>query len=136
MFLSIFILPFVLCSVRPLLNSFAMLLVLDPLSDVRGPVRVLVGPMTVGFVVAPGTLVNIAICVDQDTVTICLIRTPLAVVLASVLPDLLPITVFHSLEELSGVDGTIAESNGSVVLPHIIVHHFTGYSRDRSYRRT
>ena len=55
---------------------------------------------------------------------ISLVSLPLSIIFRSVLPNLLTITVFHSVEELSCIDGSIAKSDGSISLPYVIIDHF------------
>lgn len=125
MLLSVLVLTFVLGAIRPLFNALTMLLVLDPIADVCRSVRMLVGATPVGFVIAPGSFVNVAIGVHENSVTIRLVVPPLAVVPAPVLPNLLTVAIFHSLAQFTSVNSTITQGNWPVVLPILIVQYFT-----------
>ena len=125
MFFSFLVLAFVFGTVRPLFNSSAVLLVLDPLTNISGPVCVFIGSVAMSLIIGPGSFINVSVSVYEYTVAIGLIVLPLSVVLAAVLPDLLPVAILHAVEQFSGVNGPIAESNGPIILPLVVIHHFT-----------
>ena len=79
--------------------------------------------VAVSFIVYPLPFIYVSICVDECSKAICFIHDPVAVILTSILPNLLPITVFHPVEQISSIDGSIAESDWSVCLSLVIIHH-------------
>lgn len=127
MLFAVHVEAFVFCTVWPLLDAFAMLFVLIPLSDICGTISVFVGSMSVGLVIQPLTLIDIAISMDQCTLTVRLITLPLTIIFGTVLPHLLAITIFHTVQELSCINRTITESNWTVSLS-LIVDHVIGDS--------
>jgi len=98
MLLSIFVGSFVLGAIWPLLNSFSMLLILVPVSNIGSSIGMLVGSMAMSLIIEPLTLIDISVGMDQSSVPIRLVSQPLPIVFGSVLPDLLAIAVFHSIE--------------------------------------
>ena len=58
---TVSVISLVSLTVKPLLNALTMLLIVLPLSHILGPVGVNVGPMTVGFVVEPLTIVGVSV---------------------------------------------------------------------------
>jgi hypothetical protein len=100
---------FVFCTIWPLLDTFAVLFVLVPLSDIGGAVGMLVSTVPMGLVVEPLPLVNISIGMDKGTLAVGLVSLPLAIILRAILPDLLPITILHAIEQLSSVNCPITE---------------------------
>jgi len=64
MFLAINILAFVLGTIWPLFNACSMLFVLIPFSNIGSSVGVLVGSMSVSFVIQPLSFIDVAICMD------------------------------------------------------------------------
>ena len=128
MFLTILVLAFVSCAVRPLFDTGAMLFVFEPVASVRSTIGMLVLTMAVRLVIQPHPFENVTVSVDEGSMSVCLISLPLAIVLAAILPDLLAIAVFHAVEEVSSVDGAIAQSNWTIRLPLVVVHHLSCYS--------
>ena len=57
--------------------------------------------------------------------SVCLISLPLSIVLASILPYLLAVTVFHAIKEITCVNGAVAKSNRSISLSLVVVHHLS-----------
>ena len=107
MFFSVEVMTLVFGSVWPLFDSLSVLLILVPFSDVSSAISMLIGAMAVSFVVQPLTFINVPVSMDQSSVTVRLVSLPLAIILGSVLPHLLPVAVFHSIEELSCVNGSV-----------------------------
>ena len=107
MFFSVEVMTFVFGSVWPLFDSLSVLLILMPFSNVGCPIGMLVGAMTMSFVVQPLTFINVPVSMDQSSVAVRLVSLPLAIILGSVLPHLLPVAVFHSIEEFSCVYGSV-----------------------------
>jgi len=55
--------------------------------------------------------------------TIGLISLPLSIILRAILPDLLSISIFHSIEQLSRIYGPITECEWSISLSLVAVDH-------------
>ena len=64
---------------------------------------------------------------DQSTLTVRLITLPLTIILRTVLPHLLAVTIFHTIQELSSINCAITQSNWTVSLS-LIVDHVIGDS--------
>ena len=64
MLLAVLIHAFVLRAVGPLLHTFAVLLILEPVTDIGRSIRMNVCPVSMSLVVEPLTLVDVAIGVD------------------------------------------------------------------------
>ena len=88
MLLAISVLALILAAIGPRLQTRAILLVVLPLAEVPGPIRVLIQSITVGFVVAPVPLVHVAVCVPELTLAVRPIVPPLSFVFAAIRPDL------------------------------------------------
>ena len=58
--------------------------------------------------------------------TIGLVTVPLSLVFTAILPDLLTKSILHAVKKIASVDGTVAERDGAVSLPRVIVHHLGG----------
>jgi len=56
-------------------------------------------------------------------VTIGLVFLPLAIILRSILPDLLSISILHAIKQLAGINSSIAESKRAISLPLVTVDH-------------
>jgi hypothetical protein len=84
--------------------------------------------VTMSLIVEPLTLIDIPISMDECASAISLIVLPLAIIFATVLPDLLSVSILHSVEEITCVDSTIRQSDGPVRHSYIIINHFSGYS--------
>ena len=64
MFLAQLVRSFVTRTIGPSLNTGAMLLVLEPLSNVFGPILVVVGALSVRLVIEPLALVNVSVIMN------------------------------------------------------------------------
>ncbi len=118
MLLPVLVSAFVLRTIRPLFNAFPVLFVFIPLTDISGAVRVLVGAVPVGLVVQPLALVDVSVGVDEGAVAVGLVSLPLPVIFGAVLPHLLAVSVFHSVQELASIDGSVTEGDGAEGLAH------------------
>ena len=96
----------VLRAVGPLLDAVAFLLVVDPVAVVLGAVEVDVLASTVGLVVHPLPLIDIAIRVNESTVPIGAVAVPVALVVGAIVPDLLTAATALAVEPLAFVVGT------------------------------
>ena len=54
---------------------------------------------------------------NQSSVPISLILKPLPIILGSILPNLLPVPILLAVEQLTGVNGAITQSDGPESLP-------------------
>lgn len=132
MLLAVFVLPLVLRSVGPLFDSLAVLFILDPFAYIGGSICMFVGSVSMCFIVVPRTFIYVSVCMDKNAMAVCLVLTPLAIVLAAILPYLLPVPILLALQQLSCIDGSVAQSDRTVVLSYVVAHHFTRYSGDRA----
>lgn len=73
MLLPILIVPFVFCTIWPFFNSFSMLLIFKPLTNISCTISMLVCPMTMSFVIEPLAFIDISICMYESSMTVCLI---------------------------------------------------------------
>lgn len=128
MLLSVLVLPFILGTIGPLLNTATMLLIFYPFANIRRSISMFVCPMTMCLIVLPRPFVNITVCVNKDTMTICLIILPLSVIFTAILPDLLTVSVLEAMKKLTSVNCSVTERYWSVILSLIIVHHFASNS--------
>jgi hypothetical protein len=64
MFFTIFIMAFILGTIRPFLHTFTMLLIFDPLTNVSSSISMLVGSVSMSFIVAPRSFVDVTIGMD------------------------------------------------------------------------
>lgn len=126
MLLAVLVHAFILRAIRPLLDAFSVLLVFEPVADVGGSVRMNVCPVSMSLVIEPLSFVDVAIRMDQLTVTVRLVAVPVSAILAAVLPQLLSVTILHAVQKFAGVDSSVAERDGSILLALIIVDHFCG----------
>ena len=78
----------VLGTIWPLLDSFPMLLVVEPLALVPAAIIVGVNSEAIGLVLVPGPLINITLRVDQASVPTCHTILPKPVVSRAVWPNL------------------------------------------------
>ena len=67
----------------------------------------LVSPVSVSLVILPLALINIAIGMNERALSISLVVLPLTIVLTAVLPHLLTVSILHTVQQLSGIDGTV-----------------------------
>lgn len=134
MLFAILILSFILGTIGPFFDAATMLLIFDPFADISSAVCVFVGSVAMCLIIAPRAFVNVAVGMDENTMPISLIILPLTIIFATILPYLLAVAVFHSEEELTGVDCTIAQSNRPIILSLIIVHHFAVDTGDTAHR--
>ena len=70
-----------------------MLFVLFPLTTVLRSVKMAVGSMAVRLVILPMAVINITICMDQSSFTVCFVVSPVAFVEGAVGPDLDPLAL-------------------------------------------
>ena len=80
--------------------------------------------MAVSFVIKPLTFVYVSVCMNQCSLSVCLITHPLSIVFRAVLPNLFTIAIFHAHEDLTSVNSTVAQSDGSKGLSELGVLHF------------
>ena len=107
MLLSVPVHSFIFGTIGPLLDAFAVLLVLEPLAHVSSSICVLVGAISMGLIIEPLAFVDVAVSVNESSESIGLVSLPLAIVLGPILPDLLAVPVLHSLEQFAGVNRPI-----------------------------
>ena len=122
MLFSEIVISLILGTIGPLFDTLTVLLILTPLADVSGAISMLIG--SVRLVVEPLALIDVTVSVDQLTMTIGLVTMPLTLVFTAILPDLLTESVLHAVKQITSVDGAVAERDGAVSLPRVIVHHF------------
>ena len=122
MFLTALVVALVSGVIGPCLNAIAVLAILFPVSDVLGAVKMLIGSSSLGLVIVPVALVDIAVCVDKSSLAVRLIVFPVSDVLATIFPDLgtfaLTMAIFHPLSVVNGtvvklVRGSVDQSLGS-----------------------
>lgn len=65
---------------------------------------------------------------DKCSMTIGLISLPLSIILRAILPDLLAISIFHSIEEFSRINSPITEREWSISLSLVAVDHILCYA--------
>ena len=129
MLFAILVLTLIFGTIWPFFDAATMLLVFDPFANISSAISMFVSSVAMCLIIAPRALIDIAIGMDENTMPISLIILPLAIIFTAILPDLLPIAVFHTVQELAGVDCTITQSNWTIILSLIIVHHFACDSR-------
>ena len=79
-FLAILVAAIVSSTIRPCFNTLTMLLVFEPVAYICRSICMPVGAMPVSLVVKPETFVDIAIGMDQYSLSVCLIVFPHALV--------------------------------------------------------
>lgn len=112
----------VLGTVRPLLFTLPVLLVVDPVALVLGAIGVRVLAEAVRLVVDPMSIVNVAVGVDQSSATVSLVSLPVALVDASVRPNLIAFAVLlvRLHVPFALISCTIGQRHhGSVFLDHV-----------------
>lgn len=99
-----------------------MLLVLFPISFILGTVQVTVNTVAMRLVILPLTVVDVAICVDQPSFTICLIIFPPAFIHRAVRPYLTALALANvlALDPLSIVLGMVLQFDHSSVFNKIL----------------
>lgn len=105
------VLPIVLGTVRPCFDSLSMLLVIEPLANIGGPVGMGVGAVAVSLIVPPLPLVDVSVGVDELSEAVSLVLLPLALILRSIGPHLMSVAVLHSIQPLASVDRSTRESH-------------------------
>jgi len=123
MFFSVEVMTLVFGSIWPLFDSFSVLFVLMPFSDVCGTISMFVGTMTMSFIVQPLTFINVPVSMDQSSVAVSLVSLPLPIILGSVLPHLLAVAILHSIEEFARVYRSVTKRQRPVSLSLIAVYH-------------
>lgn len=88
MFFTLLVIALVLCVVRPGLDAVTVLSVFLPIADVLGSVSMLIGASSLGFIVIPFALVDIAVGMNQSSLTVRLIIFPVSCVLGAIFPNL------------------------------------------------
>jgi hypothetical protein len=78
MLLSILIISLVTRVVRPNFFTLTMLLIFKPVPFIFGTIGVVINTKTVGFIVFPETVVNIAVSVDEATPSVCFVVLPIS----------------------------------------------------------
>jgi hypothetical protein len=104
------ILSVISACISPGLNAFAMLEVVSPHSLILRSIDMLVDTKTIGFVVCPLAIINVAINVNELTFTMSSVFTPLSNVLGTVRPMLLALAVTETSLPFTVVDGTTLEA--------------------------
>ena len=83
-------------------------------------------PHTIGLVVDPLALIDIAISMDQLSLPVRLIIPPLTFIATAIGPQLGAHTVSHPVQPLSSVSGTIAQGEGTLGDASEFIHLFIG----------
>jgi hypothetical protein len=111
MFHTLLVLSFVLSSIRPLFDTEAMLLILEPLTLVSAAIEMSINSVSIGFIIAPLSLVHIALGVDESAVSVSHAVSPEAVIPGSIWPNLNSAAILLILvsEPLTLVDSSIFE---------------------------
>lgn len=78
--LSVLVSAFVPCAIRPSLDTTAVLLILEPVTDVGSAISMLVSALAMGFIVEPRAFIYVAIGVNENALPISLVVLPHAVV--------------------------------------------------------
>lgn len=89
-----------------------MLQVVFPHALILGAVHMLVDTTSIGLVIGPVSVVNVAVDVDKSALAVSTVLTPLTTVLGTVGPGLLTEAVTESALPLACVDGTGLEGVG------------------------
>lgn len=92
-FEAVLVVSDVLRAVRPLFDSFAILLVREPLPLVSAATIVGVDTIPIGLVLVPSAFIDVALCVDQAAVPLRQVVLPETVISGAVWPDLDPSAV-------------------------------------------
>ncbi len=87
-FLAMSILAIVRCSIRPLLNTLAVLFIFKPVTFISGAIYMSVNSLAVCFIIFPLSFINIAISVNKPTSAVCFIVFPITFVARTIKPDL------------------------------------------------
>ena len=115
MLLTLNIVSFVFAIVCPDFLAEAMLEIVFPLSFVPRAILVDVDSVTVGFVVQPFYLEDIAVNVPELSMAACLVEPPVTFVFGAIFPYLLAITMLHVSEPLPDVGSTVFEVDLSAI---------------------
>ena len=97
--------------VRPDFFSLPMLKVISPLALIPCAVLVDVNAVTIGLVIEPLPLEDVAVDMPEFSVSAGLIEPPMALILCAIFPNLDSVSVFHIAEPLTCVSGPIFEVN-------------------------
>jgi hypothetical protein len=106
---AVFVLALVHLSIRPLLDSVTVLLVVFPVADIFCSIFMRVSSLATRFIIQPLSFVDITVCVVQSALSIGLVILPLANVLRTVSPYLNTETFSFSLHPLSFIRNSIIE---------------------------
>ena len=90
-------------AVRPRFNTLSMLLIIEPIANIRSSICMTIGSAAMCLVVEPITFVYVSICMDQSTKAVGLIAFPHAFVRGRVRPDLHTAPMFASIDSLTCV---------------------------------
>jgi len=97
-FLSFFIVTFVLSAVWPNFLAPSVLFVLKPLTFVSSAVSVIVDAVTMSLIIFPFSVVNISISVNQTSSAVSFVVLPVAFVKRAINPDLNSLPIFSALQ--------------------------------------
>ena len=97
MLLSVLVLSLVASIVGPDLLTVTMLLILEPVALIPGPIRVVVDSIPMGLIILPLTIVDIAVCMDQSASAVGLVSPPVPFIERAIHPDLHTTPILHAL---------------------------------------
>jgi hypothetical protein len=97
-----------------------MLEVISPHTLILRSIDMLVDTKTIGFVVCPLAIINVAINVNELTFTMSSVFTPLSDVLGTIWPDLLTEAVTEPALPLTGVHSSALERVGSTLFSSLV----------------
>jgi hypothetical protein len=121
LFLPLVVLAFVSRAIWPGLDTLSMLLVVNPVTDVGGPIYVIVCPNPISHIITPLPLVYIPIPMNQAPPPMRLVIQPLTLIHWPVLPYLNPLAMSMPLwGQLPTIDRCL-ELLGSKPGPDIVV---------------
>lgn len=120
---TLLILTLVFGTIRPLLDSESMLLILEPLALISTSVEVSVHAISISLILSPLSLVDISFSVDESAIAIGHTVSPEAVVSGSVWPNLNSAAIFLILvhEPFTLVDSSIFEDTDGFDLPLLAI---------------
>lgn len=104
---AIFIFSFISLSIKPLLHSHSILLIVLPLSHILSPVGVSVCPLPIGLVIKPFSLVYVSVRVVEYSFSIGFVELPLSDIFAAIGPGLRSDSLSHSVLPLSFVSDSV-----------------------------
>lgn len=125
MLASCSILSLVYFSVWPSLPTFAMLLILQPFSNITGSISMGVCTCTTGFIIQPLSFVDITIWVIQHPLSICLIGLPFPDIARPICPNLFSISFPLPVLPLPFVSNSIIQLYSGHLHPPLRCYHLT-----------